>query len=284
MSGKMYEEHLLHEFFVRRTQYLGLIRAVIFDWAGTGVDCGSLAPVAAFSSTFSDFGLTLSKEEIRAYMGLEKKEHVRRLLMQEHIADSWAKLHGSAPADLDVEDVFSCFSRRLPEIVKKYASPVPGCVEALSWLRARGIAIGSCTGYNRSMMEELIEAAAEMGFDPDCIVCADEVPCGRPWPWMCYENCIRLGVYPAEAVIKVGDTEADIEEGRRAGMWSVAVVRTSNAMGLSLDELEQMPPAERTCREKKIARRFMEAGAHAVITTLFALPDLVCKIEEEGRI
>ncbi len=73
MSGKMFEEHLLHEFFVRRTQYLGLIRAVIFDWAGTGVDCGSLAPVAAFSSTFSDFGLTLSKEEIRAYMGLEKK-------------------------------------------------------------------------------------------------------------------------------------------------------------------------------------------------------------------
>jgi len=61
------------------------------------------------------------------------------------------------------------------------------------------------------MMEVLAPKAKENGYEPDCIVCPDEVPAGRPFPWMCYENAIRLGAYPMQAIVKVGDTLPDIE-------------------------------------------------------------------------
>ena len=51
------------------------------------------------------------------------------------------------------------------------------------------------------------------GDEPDCVVCATDVPAGRPAPWMIYENAKRLGGYPMEALVKIGDTVADIEEG-----------------------------------------------------------------------
>ena len=33
------------------------VKAVIFDWAGTVIDYGSLAPMGAFVETFAEFGV-----------------------------------------------------------------------------------------------------------------------------------------------------------------------------------------------------------------------------------
>lgn len=41
-----------------------MIEAVIFDWAGTTVDYGSLAPVIAFKKAFKDVGIELTDSEI----------------------------------------------------------------------------------------------------------------------------------------------------------------------------------------------------------------------------
>ena len=38
--------------FRYRRAYAGPVRAVVFDWAGTTVDYGSRAPVAAFAEVF----------------------------------------------------------------------------------------------------------------------------------------------------------------------------------------------------------------------------------------
>jgi phosphonoacetaldehyde hydrolase len=35
------------------------VKAVIFDWAGTIVDYGSLAPMGAFVETFAEFGVAI---------------------------------------------------------------------------------------------------------------------------------------------------------------------------------------------------------------------------------
>jgi len=59
------------------------ISAVIFDWAGTMVDYGSIAPVIAMRKAFADEGLTLSDVEIRADMGLSKRDHVAAILQSE---------------------------------------------------------------------------------------------------------------------------------------------------------------------------------------------------------
>ena len=44
------------------------IKAVIFDWAGTTVDFGCMAPVQAFVEVFKEFGIEPTMEEVREPM------------------------------------------------------------------------------------------------------------------------------------------------------------------------------------------------------------------------
>ena len=48
------------------------IECVIMDWAGTSVDYGCFAPVAAFVDSFKSMGLTVTPSETRSHMGLTK--------------------------------------------------------------------------------------------------------------------------------------------------------------------------------------------------------------------
>src|SRR5207244_3466452 len=95
--------------------------------------------------------------------------------------------------------------------------------------------------------------AAQRGYAPDCIVCPDEVPTGRPYPWMCYQNAIRLGVYPMQAMVKIGDSLADIEEGLNAGMWTIGLALSDNMLGLSETEVAALPDDVLDARRQAIS-------------------------------
>ncbi|WP_165064998.1 phosphonoacetaldehyde hydrolase [Desulfovibrio sp. ZJ200] len=264
--------------FLRRTAYTGPVQAVILDWAGTAVDHGCRGPVAVFSRAFERYGITPEVAEVRAPMGREKREHVQAMLAMPRLAGLWRAAQHSAPDDAATNAVFAAVQELMPETLADYAAPVPGCVQAIAALRAQGLKIGSCTGYSRDMMARLLPRAEAAGYKPDALVTADEVPQGRPWPWMCYLNCQRLGVHPPEAVIKAGDTIADIEEGINAGMWSVGVTRTSNALGLTAQEAAALPAEELCRREQELGRAFLDAGAHYVLSSIADLPGLVDQV------
>jgi len=89
-------------------------------------------------------------------------------------------------------------------------------------------------------MELLAEEARLQGYEPDCIVVPSQVPAGRPYPYMCWQAAMQLDVYPPAAIVKVGDTVADFEEGLNAGMWTVGVAKTGNEMGLRESEVAQL--------------------------------------------
>ena len=55
------------------------IKLVVLDWAGTAVDHGSFAPVAAFVAAFRGRGVEVTAQQARAPMGLEKRDHLRAL-------------------------------------------------------------------------------------------------------------------------------------------------------------------------------------------------------------
>lgn len=256
--------------------YAGPVQAVILDWAGTAVDHGCFGPVAVFLRAFASFGLEPTVEETRAPMGREKREHVAMMLAMPRLAVLWQEKYGKKPDERDVDAVFAKVQELMPSTLADYGKPVPGCVEALAQLRERGIKIGSCTGYSRAMMQELLPAAEKLGYKPDCLVTADEVPKGRPMPWMCWQNCMKLEVFPPESVIKVGDTLADIQEGLNAGHWSVAVTQTSNALGLTEAEAAAFDPVLLEAKKRELARVFRQAGAHYVLDSIAGLP-LLCE-------
>ena len=140
------------------------------------------------------------------------------------------------PIEADVESLFANFVPLQLECLVKYSTVIDGVAAAVARVRKRGIKIGSTTGYTRPMLDMILRPAAEQGYQPDCAITPDDVGAGRPHPWMIYANAIRLQVEPLEAIVKVGDTPVDIEEGLRAGVWTIGVARTGNMIGLSVED------------------------------------------------
>ena len=67
------------------------IKAVIFDWAGTTVDYGCMAPVQAFVEVFKQYGIEPTMEEVRKPMGMLKIDHIRTMLQMERIRGLWVE-------------------------------------------------------------------------------------------------------------------------------------------------------------------------------------------------
>lgn len=255
-----------------------MLRAVVFDWAGTVVDFGSLAPMGAFVSVFRDFGVEISIDEARRPMGLPKWNHIRALLDDPAIAERWRAAQGE-PNNAAVDRIYEVFVPLNTRVVTDYATLVPGVRELVADLRARGLKIGSTTGYTRDIMERLAPAAAAQGFEPDNMVCAGDLPIGRPTPMMMYRCFLDLQVWPAAFVVKVDDTEPGLAEGDAAGCWTVGVAVSGNAMGLSPQHLAALDPAEFQARRAAAISHLTRAGAHYVIDTVADLPPILDQIE-----
>jgi len=248
------------------------IGLVIFDWAGTLLDFGCRAPLEAFHTAFENAGLPISEDIARRPMGAHKRDHVREILCYGEIAQRVrAELHREPDESL-VDEIYRDFAQRLPALLPAHAAPIPGAVETLSWLRAQGIRIGSTTGYTRSMMDALQSVARAAGIDPEFVICADEVPQSRPAPWACFRIAEQSGVYPMARCVKVGDTPADMAEGRNAGMKCVGVSECGNEVGLSLKALVALNESERSQRLETAENRLRAAGAHAVLKSIAELP------------
>lgn len=257
------------------------VNAVVFDWAGTIVDFGSRAPMGAFVEVFRRFGVDISIDEARVPMGLPKWRHIQALGRIPRIAQAWREAKGRDFGDADVDAIYEVFVPLNAEVVTDYADLIPGAVETVAELRARGIKIGSTTGYTREIMERLVPIAAAQGFAPDNLVCAGDLPEGRPGALMMYRTFLDLQVWPAWSVVKVDDTEPGIAEGLAGGTWTVGVAASGNAMGLSLEEYEAY---DDTHFDRYVAaeRRLARAGAHFVIGSVAELMDVVDEIE--GRL
>jgi phosphonoacetaldehyde hydrolase len=260
-------------------RYRGKIKAVVFDWAGTVIDYGSCAPAGVFVEVFKRNRVAITLAEARGPMGMEKRAHIASIAAMPGVSDRWRQANGRALGDVDIDRMYDEFLPLQIASLPNYSNLIPGALEAVAALRARGIKVGSSTGYSRRLMDVVEFEARRRGFEPDVIVCADDVPAGRPAPWMCFENMKRLGVWPAEACIKVDDTLPGIEAGANAGMWTVGVVKTGNELGFSEQELESLPPAEYESRVGSGRQRMLEGGAHFVIDGVADLMPVIDDIE-----
>ncbi|MCB1019542.1 MAG: phosphonoacetaldehyde hydrolase [Acidobacteria bacterium] len=251
------------------------VRAVIFDWAGTLVDYGSRAPVAAFQQVFRLRGVEAPSAAARAPMGLAKREHLAHMLQDEDILADWRRVHGGDPSEADLDALYADFLPVLCDLLPHYSGVLPGVGDALAELRRRGLALGSTTGYSRTIMDIVEPLAAQQGLLLDCVVCADQVPAGRPKPWMLFQAAQALDAFPPAAVVNVDDTPAGVASGRNAGMWSIGVTRTGNELGLSEDEIAALDLQALEERLAAARARLLAAGAHDVIESVSDLPALL---------
>lgn len=246
---------------------------VILDWAGTTVDYGCFAPVRAFALAFQTCGLFPTAEEIRAPMGMLKRDHIRTMLTMERLNTQWRAKYGAEPGEEAVELIYSVFEASLMRSLSEFTAPKPGTLEGVMGLRKLGLRIGSTTGYTDAMMAVVTKGAADQGYAPDAWFSPDSTQgLGRPYPYMIYANMQAFQIPSVQAVVKVGDTVADIQEGRNAGVLSLGVMEGSSVMGYSQAEYEALSQAEKEAAKAKARQTFLEAGADGVLDTLADLP------------
>jgi phosphonoacetaldehyde hydrolase len=205
-------------------------------------------------------------------MGVSKKDHIRAVLRLLAVARRWRERHGGDATEADVDDLYRRFIPAQLEVIDEYAGLVPGLLDCVGELRRRGLVVGATTGYFREAAERVYRGAAAHGYQPDHCLCAEDVPAGRPAPWMIFRIMEALAVFPPAAVVKVGDTVPDIGEGLSAGAWSVGVVQTSSDVGCTAEEWAGLPPPEQHRRSASCREKLLAAGAHAAIDTLAELP------------
>lgn len=251
------------------------IQLFIFDWAGTTVDHGSFAPISAMQTAFSESGIDVTVDQLRAPMGLHKLDHIKAVLQMSAVTAAWRGKHQRDPNDDDAEEIYHRFLPLQKETAIECSDMIDGVLDTIDALRKRGIRIGTTTGYPREIGEAVADKAATAGYVPDVAVYADDTPAARPAPWMIFQIMRDVGVYPASQVVKVGDTLPDIEEGLNAGCWSIGVTRTGSELAMSAAEVESLDDSDRNSRLAAIGDKFLAAGAHGVVESVADLPALI---------
>ncbi|MDR1519295.1 MAG: phosphonoacetaldehyde hydrolase [Planctomycetota bacterium] len=244
------------------------ISLVVCDLAGTTVDYGSRAPLEAFKEVFARCGVAVTDAEARGPMGMCKRDHLECMLSMPSVARQWRRIHGR---DWTVDNLDALFREFLPlqsELLKTHSEAIPGAIEAVAMWRSLGIKVAAATGYTRHMTDLVLAAARRQGLTFDFSCCAGETPAGRPAPWMIYRCMEATGAYPPDAVLKIGDTIADIKEGINAGVWTVGVAASGNMLGLARREAEGMDRADLAIMIGDARKKLAAAGAHMVVDSI----------------
>jgi phosphonatase-like hydrolase len=210
------------------------IKLVVFDMAGTTVrDKGSVAD--AFMEAAAQFGVEVPIEEVNKVMGFRKKEAIRILL------DKFYLEQKESIEEL-IEKIHTAFTQNMISFYEQdeTLAPLPHVEETFTWLKQRSIKVALNTGFTRPITDTILK---RLQWDKseviDMVISSDEVPEGRPHPYMINAIMKQLGVTDPAQVAKVGDTEVDVEEGRKVGCGLVVSVTTG---AYSRSQLEQYSP------------------------------------------
>jgi phosphonatase-like hydrolase len=193
------------------------ISLAAFDIAGTLIEDTGIV-VRSFSQAFKNGGIQASEEDILKLRGAAKRDVIRHFV-------------SDGSADL-VEEIYQDFRRMLEKNYEdEDTKPIPGAEDALDWMRDKGILIATTTGFYRKVRDIILEKLNWDGSFFDCNVCSDDVPKGRPAPYMIFQCMSCLNVTDVNRVIAIGDTPLDMQAGSNAGCHGVIGV-LSGAHGI----------------------------------------------------
>ncbi len=221
-----------------------VIRLAVLDIAGTTVRDDDLV-LECFVAAAEASGLRATREEMNARMGQGKLE------VFEELAGRQTKTPEERTALRDA--AYTKFQATLEQAYRTQGvTAMRGAHETMAWLRSNDVRVALNTGFYRSVTELIVERAGFAGL-VDVVICVDEVPLGRPAPFMIFEAMKRTRTASVAHVLVAGDTPVDAIAGRNAGARLVVGV-TSGAHD---------------------ARTLRAAHATHVLAGVWELPDLV---------
>lgn len=211
------------------------IKLVVFDMAGTTVrDRGDVA--TAFIQALTEHGVPEpATTDVNDVMGFRKIDAIRILL------EKYGK-PGSAAEQQLIDDIHSRFTELMIGFYEndENLQPLPYAEDLFKELHNKGVKVALNTGFTRPITETILQRL-NWNNSPliDMVISSDEVPEGRPEPYMIRSIMQQLGINNSSDVVKIGDTEVDVQEGRNAQCGLVVSITTGAS---TREQLQQFHP------------------------------------------
>jgi len=202
-------------------------RFLISDMAGTTIQEKGIV----YNSLFNTIKLIkpkLMKSEISKFAGHNKIEVIKHFVKEE-------KMDSPNTVIRNLNSEFNYFLKKEYMNNSSVKLIKPELPDYFNMLRYNGVRIALNTGYNIEIQNLLIDKLNMFDFIDDYIS-SDEVTKGRPYPYMIHELMERNGIDNVSEVVKVGDTAADIREGRNAGCDTVGVLSGADDIKILMKE------------------------------------------------
>lgn len=202
-------------------------KLVVFDLAGTLIDKGSICPIIALKKAFDKNNVRVS--DVKDGMGLNKLDHIKYLLDKSTNKDSCL-----------TQKIYEDFKSLILEVLsdKENVSPIANSRMVIDALHSSNINVAITTGYNYSQASTALKTSGLLLLDEihlthgtydntKCnnntipIITSSNVSRGRPYPYMIFKAMDIFDIKNVKNVLKVGDTEADMEAAKNAGVSAV---------------------------------------------------------------
>ncbi|WP_231642032.1 phosphonatase-like hydrolase [Nocardia sp. NRRL S-836] len=194
---------------------MNVVDLVVLDVAGTTVQEHGLVYRALAETVEAAGG---SAADVGRWMGADKYEAIAAMLGRSVVDDEFADFHA--------------------RLGKLYAqtppTPLPGVPEALARLRSAGVRVALTTGFDRPIVDGLLDVLGWGEGVLDAVVCVDDVPAGRPAPYMIFRAMELCGARDVRRVLTAGDTVRDLEAGTNAGAGFVVGVLSGSQTATEL--------------------------------------------------
>lgn len=186
-------------------------KAVLLDLVGTTVKEEPNTIIGAFERAFKDNNVDVDDAFLRAHRGRGKKE----------IVESLAATRG-IPENITLK-IYDDFRQNIENGISGF-SPAEGASEVFSYIKNLHIKLGLGTGLPRGIFDLMLKQLRWDSAVFDYVGIAEEVGTGRPDPGMIIQMMERLNINNPDEFLKVGDTVADIREGKNAGVKTAVIL------------------------------------------------------------
>ena len=205
---------------------MGKVSMVMFDLSGTTVYDDTGVRDCLYKAA-QEFNLKTTPDEILLNMGTNKI-HLYQFLIAREMGkpiDIKDLEKSQDPGTYEAaKRVFDRYQELMIEHYRQEVREIPGACDTFRWCHAHGIQVATDTGFHRVIVEAIMEGLGWVRDGlVDLAVDVEHVPgeMGRPAPFMIFYAMTQLNIQSVHEVLKVGDTPADMLEGRNAGCRGV---------------------------------------------------------------
>jgi phosphonatase-like hydrolase len=191
-------------------------KLMVCDMAGTTVNEGGIVYKTLYK-TIKGYDIYIQQDDMKNWYGVNKTQVLQHFINTDNEYKDNPEI---------LPQMLHSFKKNLlasygeKDAIKLIHEDLP---KSFNDLRKNGIKIALNTGYSVDIQETLLDTLNMRKFI-DGYISSESVPHGRPEPFMINELMNRFKITDSSQVVKVGDTVADIMEGRNAKCGKVVGV------------------------------------------------------------